>query len=369
MKGLQNIRNKIKEIYHIHGVKIKYAYQILLMLSAILIINNSVGTISLLSNPVISVLIAFVAGILPQAIGVTLVGMLAIVQVFGISIFVAVICLIILFLVGIMSLRLSPDHNRVGIATFIISSLGGVYSVPLIMGVSSTITGVVPMIGGIISYRVLSLVKQSKNILAEMTYIEATVEFAEVLAADKMLLVLIVVALFTYLSVVYIKLVDADHSWKIGLVIGFGVNIALVFLANILLAVKISILEVVLLSLLGLVVGLIVEFFIHNVDYTATETLQFEDDEYFYYVKAVPKKEKDPAMKVSDSKLGKKSNRKSKNDENVDEDVFENKRSRATRDKKAVAAKESRTQSKENTSNNNKKTTSSKNKSKNKRKR
>ena len=37
------------------------------------------------------------------------------------------------------------------------------------------------------------------------------------------------------------------------------------------------------------VVGLILQFFFFNLDYTRTERVQFEDDEYYYYVKAVPK--------------------------------------------------------------------------------
>jgi len=31
------------------------------------------------------------------------------------------------------------------------------------------------------------------------------------------------------------------------------------------------------------------QFFVFNVDYSRTELVQFEDDEYYYYVKAVPK--------------------------------------------------------------------------------
>mgnify|MGYP003202143642 FL=1 len=31
------------------------------------------------------------------------------------------------------------------------------------------------------------------------------------------------------------------------------------------------------------------EFFLFSVDYSRTERLQFEDDEYYYYVKAIPK--------------------------------------------------------------------------------
>ena len=34
---------------------------------------------------------------------------------------------------------------------------------------------------------------------------------------------------------------------------------------------------------------MVIQFFLFNVDYSRTETMQFEDDEYYYYVKAVPK--------------------------------------------------------------------------------
>ena len=40
---------------------------------------------------------------------------------------------------------------------------------------------------------------------------------------------------------------------------------------------------------LAIAAGFVLEFFFLAVDYSRTETLQFEDDEYYYYVKAVPK--------------------------------------------------------------------------------
>jgi hypothetical protein len=42
-------------------------------------------------------------------------------------------------------------------------------------------------------------------------------------------------------------------------------------------------------SVVSVLVALVVKFFVFSVDYTRTERLQFEDDEYYYYVKAVPK--------------------------------------------------------------------------------
>ena len=42
-------------------------------------------------------------------------------------------------------------------------------------------------------------------------------------------------------------------------------------------------------SLVAVIFGFILEFFFFSVDYARSESLQFEDDEYYYYVKAVPK--------------------------------------------------------------------------------
>ena len=36
-------------------------------------------------------------------------------------------------------------------------------------------------------------------------------------------------------------------------------------------------------------IAFLLQFLFFNLDYSRTERLQFEDDEYFYYVKAVPK--------------------------------------------------------------------------------
>ena len=42
-------------------------------------------------------------------------------------------------------------------------------------------------------------------------------------------------------------------------------------------------------ALISLAVALLYHFFVFTVDYTRTEYVQYEDDDYVYYVKAVPK--------------------------------------------------------------------------------
>ena len=50
-----------------------------------------------------------------------------------------------------------------------------------------------------------------------------------------------------------------------------------------------SLLSVILGTVLSFLLVLVLQFFVFYVDYSRTEKVQFEDDEYYYYVKAVPK--------------------------------------------------------------------------------
>ena len=53
--------------------------------------------------------------------------------------------------------------------------------------------------------------------------------------------------------------------------------------------VEISLAGALLGSVLAILVAIVVQFFKTVVDYSSVENTQFEDDEYYYYVKAVPK--------------------------------------------------------------------------------
>ena len=50
-----------------------------------------------------------------------------------------------------------------------------------------------------------------------------------------------------------------------------------------------SLVGVILGSIVCALIALVMQFFQFNLDYARTEKVQFEDDEYYYYVKRFPK--------------------------------------------------------------------------------
>ena len=65
--------------------------------------------------------------------------------------------------------------------------------------------------------------------------------------------------------------------------------------------VKVPIIQLIVGTLVSIVIAMAVDFFVFSVDYSRTEYAQFEDDEYYYYVKAVPKM----SIAVSDKQVKK----------------------------------------------------------------
>ena len=53
--------------------------------------------------------------------------------------------------------------------------------------------------------------------------------------------------------------------------------------------VSISLISLIVFTVIAVLIGIVLEFFVFGGDYTRTERLEYEDDDYYYYVKAVPK--------------------------------------------------------------------------------
>ena len=82
---------------------------------------------------------------------------------------------------------------------------------------------------------------------------------------------------------------EVEYAWHIA-VFGGGIAYMIIMAAGgIFLEATIPVVPLVAGTMVSVFVGEILEFFFFHVDYKRTERLQFEDDEYYYYVKAVPK--------------------------------------------------------------------------------
>ena len=107
---------------------------------------------------------------------------------------------------------------------------------------------------------------------------------------------------------------DIPHCWKIAAVFGALVDLLILAVGAAVLGVKLNLGMLLISHVLAVAIGLVLEYLFFNVDYKHKESLQFEDDDYVYYVSAIPKvksgaepqKEVKRLMKESDEKAASK---------------------------------------------------------------
>ena len=93
----------------------------------------------------------------------------------------------------------------------------------------------------------------------------------------------------TVVLVYIIRRMSVDYAWTIAMAAGAVVNIMVLLVGDLMFDTNVGLLGVIVGTIVSLLFVVVLQFFVFNVDYSRTEKVQFEDDEYYYYVKAVPK--------------------------------------------------------------------------------
>ena len=143
------------------------------------------------------------------------------------------------------------------------------------------------------------------------------------LIGNKEMYLVLGIFIITTLIVYVVRKLDIEHSWTVAWASGILFEAIGLTAGYILLGISDKIAGVIIGSVISGVIAMIIQFLFFNLDYSRTERLQFEDDDYYYYVKAVPKSlvtEKDKQIKRFNGKNEKERLNKKKFAEEMDID-------------------------------------------------
>ena len=93
----------------------------------------------------------------------------------------------------------------------------------------------------------------------------------------------------TVILVYFIKRLAIDYAWTIAIAAGALADMMILLVGDLVFDTNGSIAMLIVGTIVSVLAAKVVEFFVFSVDYSRTEKVQFEDDEYYYYVKAIPK--------------------------------------------------------------------------------
>ena len=139
----------------------------------------------------------------------------------------------------------------------------------------------------------LNGVKQNETTLGGVDEKDAAtskivVALNQLLGNREMYLVLAIMVV-TLVIVYIIRKMSIEHAWAVAIIFGILFEAVGMIAGDMVLGISGKTITILVGSIISCVIAFVIQFLFFNLDYSRTERLQFEDDEYYYYVKAVPK--------------------------------------------------------------------------------
>lgn len=292
MQVLLEIRENLRNFYSKYEVYLTPLLKFILAVITFAMINSALGYMSILNNFLIVLVVALMCSFLPVNFIVLLGAVFIVLHMYKLSLECAIVSGALFLLLFLLYFRFAPRDTLLVLLLPLAFIMKIPFVVVLAAGLIGTPFSMISISCGVIVYYMVSYVQVNATALNSLEGDNAVGKLRYLidgLFSNKAMLVTIAAFALTVLLVYIIRRMSIDHAWTIAMAIGTVTCVVLLLLGELVLDTSPSILSLILGAIISFILAKALQFFVFNVDYTRTEYVQFEDDEYYYYVKAVPK--------------------------------------------------------------------------------
>lgn len=292
MTGLLEIRERLRNFYGRYEIYATAGVKFLLGLVTFFLINGQLGYREQLNQPAVALLLALVCAFMPVNIMVVAACALVLLHLSALSLEVCAIGLCLMLLLFFLYGMYAPKHGYTAILTPVLCFFKVSQVVPVSTGLLCGPSAYLSAVSGAMVFFYVEGVKSNIVNFTSVEEAEGTAKFTaalKILIGNKEMYLVIAAFLATSLLVYVIRRQSVNYAWRIALFVGNLVQMLILLAGYVLLGMPEKIMWVVIGTAVSIVICLILEFFFYNLDYSRIERVQFEDDEYYYFVKAVPK--------------------------------------------------------------------------------
>ncbi|MBR6771182.1 MAG: hypothetical protein IKM28_08115 [Lachnospiraceae bacterium] len=292
MTSLLVAKQALKKFYGKYEVYLIPLMKFLLSFISLLAINAKLKFMSRLDSIVVVLVVALMCSFMPRNFIILSAAAFVLLHVYALSMECAIIVLAVFLLIFLLYFRFSPKDTVLIVLTPLCFWLHIPYVIPIVAGLLGNPSCVVSVGCGTVVYYLLAYVAGSTKAIAGLEGEEVTVKFRfliDGILSNREMVTTLAAFSITLILVYLIRRLSLDYSWTIAIVAGALVNMMIFLMGELMLDTKVSIGGMLAGTVVSVLIAFVVKFFAFNVDYARIEKVQFEDDEYYYYVKAVPK--------------------------------------------------------------------------------
>lgn len=289
---LLEIKEYLKLFYAKFDIYVISLFKFLLTFTALSMINNRLGYMDRLNDNVIVLLLSLICALLPWGASAAALALFILGHFYAVSIELTGIMLVILLIMFCLYLRFGNGDSAYIVLTFIMFSMKIPYVIPIIAGLAGGVATAVPVVFGIIIFYIVQFVNGNAAALTSSGTEEMLAKFRLIIdniIGNRQMFLMIVAFTVTIILVYIIRKLAIDFSWFIAIGVGAIVNVMILLIGELMLDIPITAGGIFLGTVVAVIVGAVLQFFLFSVDYRRAEKVKFEDDNYVYFVKAVPK--------------------------------------------------------------------------------
>lgn len=292
MAVLLELKENFKRFYNKYDIYIVPVAKFIAALVSFLMLNASIGYMDKLNSPIIAVLVSVICAFLPNGFTIVMLSIFMIAHLYAISVEFALIALCVVLLMYLLYFRFTPKLGYLLILTVIMCGFKIPYVIPVAVGLCSSFLAAIPVSFGVIIYYIINTASAYEAAVTNKSLTESMLQVSyliESLVKDKQMIVLIAALAVTVIVVYIIRRLKIDYAWGYAIGIGSVLQFIILVVCEIVFKTEFNIVLIVIGVILGALAGYICNVMFFAVDFRRTEYVQYEDDEYYYYVKAVPK--------------------------------------------------------------------------------
>ena len=293
MPSLLELKQTIKVFYVRYETYILHILRFLIALVALLVINSTLHFETQMTSPVVVLVSSLLCAILPAGFTIFICAAFVLIHLFQLSVETFAACAILFLFIWLSYARfLTKD-----ILALVLTPLAFYFHlpqiVPLVLAIFFAPSSMITLICGTVIYFFLHYISVNAAHYLPNSSAEEIVTrlqgMAGALFADKTMLFYLIAFSATFAVTYLLRRRSMDHAWTIAIVSGSFTDLFLLMLGDLFFDTSISIPGTVIGVLLAGGIGYVVRLFAFHLDYQWAEQVQFEDDDYYYYVKAIPK--------------------------------------------------------------------------------
>lgn len=294
MRSLLELKERIKRIYSRFEFAIVPVLKFMLAFWVLSIVSGKLGYMYQLDNLGLVLIAALLCSFLPYGFMILFTAVLCLAHMYALSLEVAIVGLVVFLILFLLLFRLSSGSkdSLIIVFTIILSAMKVPYVIPIAVGLVASPISVFAVACGLIGYHTVQHVVDNAQSICNMGTDEAVAKIrlmVDGILQNREMFIMLIAFSVTIVVVYIVRRMSVDYAWVIAMISGAILNLIILLVGDLMYDTNISLVGAVAGSFLAVLVGKVLEFFRFSVDYSRIENVQFEDDEYYYYVKAIPK--------------------------------------------------------------------------------